>query len=183
MSSTAPIVCGVPILGPTFFSLYMLPLGNLISQFNCISHHCYADDRQLDNISILHDCLTAIKDWMSLNFLQLNPDKTKVLFFGPNKLIPELNPSISPLAANLKPSPRNLDVIFDHNLHYWLTHKQTCTIMLFPTPEHLAVLTTSHLESTPWFSLTSTIVMLSSPVSTMQPCIACSLYKTLQPDY
>ena len=85
----------------------MLPLGNLISQFNYISHHCYADDMQLyfsfkcndiANISILHDCLTAIKDWMSLNFLQLNSDKTKVLFFGPNKLIPELNPSISPLA-------------------------------------------------------------------------------------
>ena len=130
MSSTAPILCAVPqgsTLGPILFSLHMLALGNLISQFNCISHHCYADDLQLyfsfkhndmASISNLHDCMTAIKDWMSLNFLQLNPDKTKVLFFGPNNLIPPLGPSIGPLATNLKPSSRNLGVIFDHNLHF-----------------------------------------------------------------
>ena len=129
MSSTAPILSGVlqgSILGPILFSVCMLPLGNLISQFNCISHHCYADDMQLyvsfkhndiANFSILHDCLTAIKDWMSPTFLQLNSDKTEIIFIGPNKLIPELNPSISPLAANLKPSSGNLGVIFDHNLH------------------------------------------------------------------
>ena len=128
MSSTA--LCGVlqgSILGPILFSLYMLPLGNLMSQFNCISHHCCADDLQLyfsfkrndmANINILHDCLTVIKDWMSLNFLQLNPDKTQVFFFGPSKLIPELYPSIGPLAANLKPSSRNLGLIFDHNMHF-----------------------------------------------------------------
>ena len=89
MSTTAPILCEVlqgSILGPILFSLYMLPLVNPISQFNYISHHCYADDMQLyfsfkpndiANISILHDCLTAVKGWMSLNFLQLKTDKTQ----------------------------------------------------------------------------------------------------------
>lgn len=63
----------------------MLPLGNLVSQFNCISHHCYADDMQLyllvkpnnmGNIGTLH-CLATIEEWMTLNFLQLNSDKTR----------------------------------------------------------------------------------------------------------
>ena len=83
------------------------------------------------NISTLHDCMTAIKDWMSLNFLQLNPDKTEVLFFGTNNIISSLSLSIGPLATNLKPFSRNLGVISYHNLHFEshrnkLVKKQHC---------------------------------------------------------
>ena len=88
VSSPAPLTCGVPqgsVLGPILFSLYMLPLGALISSFYCISYNCYADDTQLylsfkpndlSKLSTLQECLTAIKEWMSNNFRQLNPDKT-----------------------------------------------------------------------------------------------------------
>ena len=67
---------GVPqgsILSPILFSLYMLPLGEVISRFNGISYHSYADDTQIylsfkpDNVScvgVLTECLSAIKEWM-----------------------------------------------------------------------------------------------------------------------
>ena len=88
-------------------------LANLVGKFNCISHHCYADDMQLylsvkpngmGNIGTLHDCLAAIENWTSLSFLKLNSDKTKVLLFVPNKFVSEMKPCLGPLASNFKTS-------------------------------------------------------------------------------
>ena len=80
------VSCG----GPQLFSYYTHPITDVIKRYSDVKYHFYADDTQLyicvnprkpgetdRAISILSNCISEIKNWMSNNMLLLNDDKTE----------------------------------------------------------------------------------------------------------
>ncbi|XP_028272704.1 uncharacterized protein LOC114443000 [Parambassis ranga] len=130
------------VLGPILFTLYMLPLVNIIQKHG-INFHCYADDTQLylsmkpeetEPLVRLQACLKDIKDWMSSNFLLLNSDKTEVIVFGPKHLRTSLSDntfSLDGITLASSTTVRNLGVIFDQDMSFVSHIKQVSRTTFF----------------------------------------------------
>ena len=92
-SEKYPLNQGIPqwsVLGPILFNLYVSPLGQLCKSHG-VEYQSYADDTQnylgfkvkksgiCDGVNRLEKCLLDIKNWMWVNLLKLNDDKTEVI--------------------------------------------------------------------------------------------------------
>ena len=90
------------ILGAYLYSDYTTPLGQLIRILQVI-FHLYADDSQLfksvkpltEDVNLgltqLQNCVSTISEWMKINKLKLNEDKTEFLVIGSKYHLKKVN--------------------------------------------------------------------------------------------
>ena len=124
-SEVTLIACSVPqgsIAGPLLFIDYTKDLEDTISSFT-FNHHMYADDMQLlahmslQDVqyvrSVLKRCILAIQDWCSSRRLQLNLDKTEVIWFGSKNNLMKLQ------KENIALKIGSVGVLVDNELTMW----------------------------------------------------------------
>ena len=99
-SEPVPLTFGVSqgtVLRPILFTLYTCPLGE-ICRSHSVTYHLYADFQQLylsfhqssmsssvTYLEHLEACIAVIRQWMSMNMLKLNDNKTELIVLGTSK--------------------------------------------------------------------------------------------------
>ena len=112
--STINLACVVPqgsALGPILYSMYTAPIADVIKRHG-MGFHLYADDTQLHmsfnpvdalkSRSLIKRCIQDVQQWMVVNTLELNGDKTELLI----------------LTAPHRPPPPLASILFGYILRY-----------------------------------------------------------------
>jgi hypothetical protein len=171
-SQTVRLVCGVPqgsVLGPILFILYTADLVSLVKNCN-FTPHIYADDThifgsctpsEVDSfLSKVSGCVCAVAEWTRSNRLQLNSEKTELLWCstarGQHKLpVSDLiigSASVAPVSA-----VRDLGILIDADLTM-RTHVQRTVSRCFAALRQLRSIR-SHVPTAVFRSLVVSLVL------------------------
>ena len=145
-SESRPLLFGVPqgsVLGPILYTLYAQPVGSIIRKHH-LNYHMYADDIQIygsaipSEMSVLSDsvshCVDDVKQWMTINKLQMNNKKTEMLKLATSrKMHLTTNVTVNIGNEELLSSDyvKNLGVFFDKNLNMDKHVKEMCRISYY----------------------------------------------------
>ena len=146
VSNDTPLAFGVPqvsALGPTLFSIYTTPIGDIIKRHQ-LNFHLYADDTQLyanfelsdennklSSLNKIENCVSEVRMWMIANFLKVNEDKTVALVHASRKNQMKHNVTAIKIGdCDIIPSPsaRNIGVVFDAEMSMACHVHQTCRV-------------------------------------------------------